>query len=370
VNAELRAPFPWFGGKSRAAHIVWQAFGNVPNYVEPFYGSGAVLLGRPHVPKIETVNDADTYLANFWRATVADPEAVARFCDHPVNEADLHARHRWLVAQVDFRERMKTDPDFFDAKIAGWWVWGLSQWIGGGFCHVGGSKIWSRGNGSRPDLDGIGQGVHRKMPDLYTRGHGRGIRAAAPERGERPPTKKLPNLSSHGGKGTGTTRLPSLGNARGVHGAEKPPCLEWFVALRERLRRVRVCCGDWTRVLGDSVIGTTKSRNSGMNPCGVFLDPPYPEAERDGDLYGVDDGAVAHRVAEWAIEHGSDPDLRVAFCGYEGAHVFPATWTCVPWKAHRGYAAEGNDNKNRERIWFSPHCLPLVAAQGALFGEA
>jgi DNA adenine methylase len=41
----LRAPFPWFGGKSRAAHLVWAAFGDVPNYVEPFFGSGAVLLG-------------------------------------------------------------------------------------------------------------------------------------------------------------------------------------------------------------------------------------------------------------------------------------------------------------------------------------
>lgn len=36
---KLKAPFPWFGGKSRAAHIVWDRFGDVPNYVEPFAGS-------------------------------------------------------------------------------------------------------------------------------------------------------------------------------------------------------------------------------------------------------------------------------------------------------------------------------------------
>jgi hypothetical protein len=47
VTATLRAPFPYFGGKSRAAHLVWAAFGDVPNYVEPFAGSLAVLLGRP-----------------------------------------------------------------------------------------------------------------------------------------------------------------------------------------------------------------------------------------------------------------------------------------------------------------------------------
>ena len=41
----LKAPFPWFGGKSRVADIVWDRFGDVANYVEPFFGSGAVLLG-------------------------------------------------------------------------------------------------------------------------------------------------------------------------------------------------------------------------------------------------------------------------------------------------------------------------------------
>lgn len=43
----LRAPFPWFGGKRKVAEEVWRRFGRVENYVEPFFGSGAVLLGRP-----------------------------------------------------------------------------------------------------------------------------------------------------------------------------------------------------------------------------------------------------------------------------------------------------------------------------------
>jgi site-specific DNA-adenine methylase len=41
----LRAPFPWFGGKSRIAHLVWERFGDVAHYIEPFAGSLAVLLG-------------------------------------------------------------------------------------------------------------------------------------------------------------------------------------------------------------------------------------------------------------------------------------------------------------------------------------
>ena len=50
---------PWFGGKRRAAPLVWERFGAVANVVEPFFGSGAVLLGRPdwQPGMTETVND-------------------------------------------------------------------------------------------------------------------------------------------------------------------------------------------------------------------------------------------------------------------------------------------------------------------------
>lgn len=131
----LKAPFPWFGGKSRVAHLVWERFGNVPNYVEPFAGSLAVLLGRPHPPKTETANDKDCFLSNFWRSVKLSQDETARWCDWPVNEADLQARHGWLVKQDEFVERMKSEPDYHDPKIAGWWVWGLCSWIGSGWCR-------------------------------------------------------------------------------------------------------------------------------------------------------------------------------------------------------------------------------------------
>jgi hypothetical protein len=47
LRAMIDAPFPWFGGKRKVAAEVWARFGAVENYVEPFFGSGAVLLGRP-----------------------------------------------------------------------------------------------------------------------------------------------------------------------------------------------------------------------------------------------------------------------------------------------------------------------------------
>lgn len=161
----MTAPFPWFGGKRRAAPLVWPRFGDVANYVEPFAGSLAIMLARPHAAKVETVNDRDAYLANFWRAVQADPEAVERFTDYPVSEADLHARHVWLLAQTDFRERMLTDPEYFDPKIAGWWVWGISSWIGSGWCDYERTNERTNEATVRPT---------RKIPEL---GSERGIRA-------------------------------------------------------------------------------------------------------------------------------------------------------------------------------------------------
>ena len=39
---ELVAPFPYFGGKRRAAPIIWRELGDPAGYVEPFAGSAAV----------------------------------------------------------------------------------------------------------------------------------------------------------------------------------------------------------------------------------------------------------------------------------------------------------------------------------------
>ena len=39
--------------------------GDANKYGEPFAGSAAMLLGRPNVGKVETINDADGFVANF-----------------------------------------------------------------------------------------------------------------------------------------------------------------------------------------------------------------------------------------------------------------------------------------------------------------
>jgi D12 class N6 adenine-specific DNA methyltransferase len=352
----MKLPFPWFGGKSSVASLVWERFGNVQNYVEPFFGSGAVLLNRPHAPSTETVNDLDCLVANFWRALRHDPGAVAEHADNPVNEADQHARHLWLCSQVEFRERMKTEPEFYDTKIAGWWVWGQCIWIGAGWC--------SR---QLPHLGDAGTGVHRKLPHLGDAG--KGLNRQLPHLGDagKGLNRQLPHL---GNAGKGLNRqLPHLGDAGTGNiasdltlGTRRGQLLAYMRELAERLRSVRVCCGDWTRVCGPSV--TVKH-----GITGVFLDPPYAdEAERTSNLYSQDSGDVAHAVREWAIEQGADPRARIALCGYEGEHAMPDAWECVRWKARGGYGSQGDnagrENSARERIWFSPYCL-----RSTLFSE-
>lgn len=284
-----------------------------------------MLLGRPTPPRTETVNDLDCFISNFWRSTIADPEAVAHYADYPVNEADLHARHQWLVNQLEFREHMKTDPAYFDAKIAGWWVWGISQWIGSGWC----SRPEWRG---RSNASTAARGVHQKRPQIKTGGVGVHSHMS----------RKIPSIST-GGVGVHRSALDS-------------PLIELFSDLRDRLRDVRVCCGDWKRVLGPSP--TTK-----IGVTGILLDPPYGDVGRDTDLYNEESLTVAAEVREWALANGDNRDLRIALCGYEGEHEMPG-WDCVHWKANGGYGnRSGNKNAHRERIWFSRHCL----SNGRLF---
>lgn len=330
----LQAPFPWFGGKRRVADVVWRAFGDVPNFCEPFFGSGAVLLGRPQpFGGVETVNDIDGLVSNFWRAIKHSPEATAEWADWPVNENDLHARHAWLVSQIaDLQVRLEGDPDWHDPKIAGWWVWGISCWIGGEFCS--GKGPWSVVDGKLINCGDSNGDVRRRRVHLGS--GGRGV------------NRQMLMMNGSGS---------SPGRGAGITPKSADQIYTWFGALSERLRRVRVCSGDWSRVCGPTV-----TLKHGF--AGVFLDPPYSaEAGRDPRTYRCEDLNVAHAVRQWAIEAGGRPDMRIALCGYEGEHEMPPDWHCHAWKAHGGYGAgkggTGDDNARRERIWFSPACLPL-----------
>jgi DNA adenine methylase len=324
---KLRAPFPYFGGKRQVAEIVWARLGDCKNYVEPFAGSLAVLLARPHWPfaetRVETVNDADDHICNFWRALQNDPAGLAEAADYPVVETDLHAWHLWLtdpVSRNEFHQKLMDDRNYYDLERAGRWVNGQCQWIGSGWCR---HPEWQQ----LPHLGDAGMGVHR-------------------------PSQQRPHLGSPGmGVHRPSQQRPYLGDpGRGE-------LYDYLGLLAARLRRVRVCCGDWSRVCGP-----TPTTKQGLTA--VFLDPPYTTgANRKDGLYARDDTDIGHIVRNWAVEHGADKQLRIALCGYEGEYTMPDDWDCVPWKAHGGYGLQGGTGCNgranaaKERIWFSPGCI-------------
>ena len=317
MSGTLAAPFPWFGGKSGACDVVWQAFGLVDNYVEPFAGSAAMLLGAPDGKRVETINDLDGMVANFWRAIAADPEAVAHHADWPCNENDLFARHSWLVREREsLTERLHADPAYFDAKSAGWWCWGACNWIGSGWCSGNGPWIH----------DG------EKIVDR----------------------RQLPHLSA----GQGINR-----SAGGM--SRREFIFNWMAALHDRMRDVRVTCGDWARVVKDSV--TTRH---GLTA--VFLDPPYEKGAMDYSAGGLGLG-IAKDVQAWCAENGSSKQLRIVLCGHAGEHdaLLPAGWTARTWTARKGYALseEAVANSAGETVWCSPHCFAEINVTEDLFAE-
>ena len=230
-----------------------------------------------------------------------------------VHNCDLHARHSWLKGQREnLRARLEGDPEWCDAKVAGWWVWATCLWIGG--------PLFADG----PWVSEGGLLVRR-------------------EHGEQEGCKR---------------QLPHLGDAGLGH------CEQWSSHLRtymqslaDRLRRVRVCCGDWSRVCGP-----TPTVKQGLT--GAFLDPPYSLEERYPGCYLEDRAGLAVEVREWCLTHGDDERLRIALCGYAGEGHEPlvaAGWSEFAWKAQGGYSNQAtggwSENHARERIWFSPHCL-------------
>lgn len=420
---KLKAPFPAFGGKGRVASAVIARIDGVEggegrgvwdpvdNWIEPFAFSAIVTLRRKP-GRIETINDRNGFVANFWRAVAEDPERVAHYADWPVDETDLHARHRWLVGSDQANRqlaRVREDPDFFDAKIAGWWCWGACCWIGSGWCDEG--VLWE----TRPNLagDGGGNGVHRvdgpkrSLPDLSgdSGAAGRGICSiAGPKRvklsgngigngvhanpaDRRPATSqagwginsglnngKRPRLAAFDSPGVGVCAEGAGGECE----VRRRWVTEWMFSLADRLRNVRRCCGHWSRVC-DSPSTMTR-----LGTTGVFLDPPYRVSLADGSanrtrhIYANDRNqdvnALCDEVQVWCLKWCDDPAVRIALCGLEGEYPEiertigkAGGWSVLAWTSNGGYGNRkggasgkgGNVNRHRERVWFSPHCLRL-----------
>lgn len=377
---------------------MWERLGNPTVFVEPFAGTGAVTLARPGgAGPREIWCDTDGGVANFWRAVAWAPvEELVGWVDWPTIHQDLTARHRWLRGWIaDNRRRLETDPTFYDVRAAGWWVWGASLWIGGGWCHVEADK---RPTSSR--MNGPGVSAQRlDMPDMrphvQASSGGRGVSAQAEPPGKRPhvnshnaggsgvsaqtrPDDKRPHVADRGMSGRGVAaqrqtpgQIPHVKPAAGGQGVAsqrtaRPDLLSWFTALQERLARVVVLNRPWQSALTPTMLQHTPT--GPKPPVAVFVDPPYrTDTGRHATIYGSDmdgssdDAAVASY--RWAVENGER--FRVAYCCGDGDFPVPAGWSTLD-VSFGGIRVEARRGR-RDLIMFSPACRPDPNDQPRLF---
>lgn len=307
MSEPLKAPFPYMGGKSKGASLVWGTLGtDLKNYIEPFAGSLAVLLARPagfNGP--ETVNDWSCHLVNAWRAIASDPDGMALACVGVVSEVNTEAQHAWLCRNAERLRSELGDPDFYDLKAAGYYIKGACEWIGDGWASGEGPWQWSKEQGWFKIGDN-GTGVNRQIPHLGD--NGKGV------------NRQIPHLGDNG-TGEYEQRLDFV--------------MDWFKALQSRLCSVRITCGDWRRVC-DSNSVTTKH---GLT--GIFLDPPYESTEY---VYGKGTASISTDVRQWCIEKSSDPLFRIVIAGRNTEHdeLLNYGFRRIEWKTRGGYSQGAN----------------------------
>jgi len=289
----LKSGLVYFGGKSIISKSIWEKIGYVENYVEPFCGSIAVLLSNPNPPKIETINDKDCLVTNFWRSIKYNPKETFNFAEAPPNEIDLHAKQKYITNFVDdnFINNMESNPEFYNPKIAGWWAWGLC-------CSIGNNWMQKKGLSAMPHLSTAGQGINGLNYDI-----------------------------------------------------EKQ-----FLLLSERLKRTRIVTGDWKKICTPSITykscGVSKNGISF-----VFLDPPYNMENRtkvyknDSNVFKeVEQWAIAHQIYP-------DLKIAICgYSGdYSLNDWEKLEWKANGGFSSLG-DNQGKENAKKECIWFSPSC--------------
>ena len=296
---KLKAPFPYFGGKSRVADVIWRALGNPKNYIEPFCGSAAVLLSRPPSQptdakyRNEIIGDLDCYIVNFWRAMKHNPNSVAEYAEHLNSQADMNARHIYLLdARKWLSENVKKDPEYYDAKCAGYWVYGMSCWIGWGWTN-----------------------------EKY-RGASKKNRASP--------------------VGIFSERLQDIGNV--------------FSSISERLKRVIVVNDKWEKTCSAPYI---VKDDCGV----FFDPPYSEKANRDNNVYAQEDLVVAHAVREWCISNQEICKIVLAGYSGEHEELEGRGWRVYSWSSgggtygkSSGVNSRGKSNRHKERLWISPLC--------------
>ena len=374
----ISAPFPYYGGKRRVAGLIWDKFGNPTRYLEPFAGSLAVLLHRDTPCETEVVSDTDGYICNAWRSLQRDPDATAFHADYPTIHHDLTARQHTLIKwHFENSNRLSTDPDYFDPQIAGWWIWGTSNWIGANYAAIRPDGLISRAM-PHVRIDNSGRGVSAKrkeypvdntIPMVRTDNGGRGVSI---QRRTYPVSDKRPSVErTTGGQGVSSQRKaypvtdgrPSIqprGGGNGISAQNRSfttneAIYDYFRLLSKRLRRVTTLNRPFDGFISPSLLGNTTTQ---ITDTALFLDPPYRVSTgRHSSLYSSDIAGTSEDVAvtayEWAIKHGDR--FKIAYCCHEGDFEIPKNWTSIT-DEFNGVRKQSRRVTQRDMTMFSPKC--------------
>lgn len=109
----IRTPVSWVGNKTNILHILYALFPlKYERYIEPFGGSGAVLLGKTKADKFEVYNDFNHNLVNLFRCMRDRPLAFIK----ELGFLTLNARDDF-VAIKNFFEKEKFDAKFLQQEL-------------------------------------------------------------------------------------------------------------------------------------------------------------------------------------------------------------------------------------------------------------
>lgn len=89
-----RAPFAYYGGKAGMAPRIVSLMPGHRVYMEPFFGSGAVLFAKPPA-RFEILNDIDRNVVTFFEVLRSQPDELERLC-----ALTPHSRSEYVAAEL------------------------------------------------------------------------------------------------------------------------------------------------------------------------------------------------------------------------------------------------------------------------------
>ena len=240
-----QAPFPCFWqsvARRRSCGKRWATSGTTSGPSQGAYRRA------PRARPIRALRDDRDFATGWsrtsWRAVKAQPTTDRQACDWPVIEADLHARHLWLIGPAREPDRRLIAELIGATEAAGWCGAGaMRAWIGDGWWLRAASRKLLLGSEGAWDGSHLGDGDGCPRPVV-----------ARPS-----PTRSSP--SDRRGSGS---------------------------ALSDRLRAVRVASGDWRRVVASPTTLFPAGRGDAAYRCGVHSTRPTSRASMDYAVGGTE----------------------------------------------------------------------------------